>query len=102
MSAAAVWTLLGLYPLAGTDYYVLGSPTFPNVTLGRGPWKGRPLTILANNATHPSNIFVAAVTLNGKALPSPFVRHADLLTPPALLIFTMTDTPSAWDYTPPL
>lgn len=102
MSAAAVWTLMGLYPLAGTDYYVLGSPTFSNITLGRGAWKGSPLTILASNVTSPACIYVAAVTLNGKALLSPFVRHADLLIPPAILSFTMTDTPQPWEYDPPL
>ena len=36
MSAGAVWTLLGIYPLAGTEYYVLGSPSFANVTVRGG------------------------------------------------------------------
>ena len=33
MSAWGVWSYLGLYPVAGTDTYILGAPVFSNVTL---------------------------------------------------------------------
>ena len=97
MSAGAVWTLLGIYPLAGTEYYVLGSPSFANVTV-----RGGGLTVLATNSSGGDNVYVAQVKLNGVPLSAPFVRHADLLRPPAILEFTMTDTPVPWMYVPPL
>src|SRR5882757_3569177 len=32
-SAWLVWTMLGIYPNAGQDYYYIGSPTFPKATI---------------------------------------------------------------------
>ena len=98
LSAGAVFALLGLYPLAASanGAYILGSPTFANVSVALGEGAGAPrLTVLAHNASS-SRVFVAAATLNGAALPSPIVQHAALLTPPSLLEFFMTDTPVPW------
>jgi putative alpha-1,2-mannosidase len=98
-----VWALLGLYPLVGSEWYVLGSPTFFNVTLGLGSMGGGALTILARNASGcGACVYVASVALNGRALAAPFVRHSELLQAPALLEFVMTDSPAPWDYVPPV
>ena len=103
MSAGAVWALLGLYPLVGTDLYVLGSPTFGNVTLGLGSLGGGALTIAADRGgCSGACVYVASVALNGRALAAPFVRHSELLQPPALLEFVMADAPVPWDYVPPV
>ena len=37
LSAWALWAAMGLYPLAGTDRYVLGEPRFPELTVPFGP-----------------------------------------------------------------
>lgn len=94
MSAGAVWALLGLYPLVGTDVYIIGSPSFTNTTVGT-------LRIIARNATGAAggqNVFVSSATLNGARLATPFARHADLFPPlpGALLEFVMTDEPVPW------
>ena len=102
MSAGAVWALLGLYPLVSTEWYVLGSPTFGNVTLGLGSLGGGALTIAADRRGCTTCAYVASVALNGRALAAPFVRHSELLQPPALLEFVMADAPVPWDYTPPV
>ena len=78
MAAWTVWALLGLYPLAGTPWYALAAPAFANVSAGG-------LRVLARNASAPGNTFVSSIALNGVRLAAPFARHADLLTPPALL-----------------
>jgi putative alpha-1,2-mannosidase len=95
MAAWTVWALLGLYPLAGTPWYALSAPAFANISAGG-------LRVLARNASAPGNAFVSSIALNGVRLAAPFARHADLLTPPALLEFVMTDAPVPWDYTAPV
>ena len=100
LSAGALFSLLGLYPLAASDAYVLGSPTFANVSValasGAARAGGPRLTILAHNAS-ASNVYVAAAALNGARLGSPFVRHADLVAGGgATLELWMTDAPVPW------
>jgi predicted alpha-1,2-mannosidase len=73
MSAFYVFAALGLYPIAGTDRYVLGSPLFPRATLAL---RGGPLTIDAPAASKQHR-FPRAVTRNG-ALSATVVHHADL------------------------
>jgi predicted alpha-1,2-mannosidase len=119
MSAWAAFTALGLYPLAGTDQYILGSPLFAqaNVTLA----SSLALSIVAHNAS-AANIYVAGAHVNGKPLLTPFVRHGDLVPSSAqscaygleegkgrgkvaaeatasagLLEFFMTDVPTVWN-----
>jgi predicted alpha-1,2-mannosidase len=73
MSAFYVFASLGLYPIAGTDLYVLGSPLMPHVVLT--PPAG-PITIDAPLASILTR-FPQSVTLNG-APAGPFVHHAQL------------------------
>lgn len=56
------------------------------------------LTIIAHNAS-PTNMFVQNATVNGKALPTPFVEHGDLVAGGdngATLEFWMGHLPAAW------
>jgi len=116
LSAWAVWAYLGLYPLAGSGTYVLGSPVWANATLAvPAAWEvdappfnataaARPprpvLTIVAHNAS-AANVFAYRAAANGVPLTTPFVEHAALFPPsrgaPAgRLDFWMTDAPSPW------
>jgi hypothetical protein len=97
MSAWAAFGLLGLYPLAGTQTYILGIPAFPNATLALptpalryarsaalyeatavGPTTL--LTIVAHNFSE-TNIWAYRATINGIELPTPFVNHSQLVPP---------------------
>jgi len=98
MSAGCVFTLLGLYPLAGTDLYLLGSPTFRNVTLRVGQVNVRVLSH-GNDKNSTAFIYVERVTLNSIALPAPFLHHRDFALKDSLIEFFMTDAPSPWNYT---
>jgi hypothetical protein len=71
--------MLGLYPIAGTTTYVLGSPSFPNATvsLGASP-SASTLTIIAHNWT-VTNYYVAKATINGVALTTPFIQQLQLV-----------------------
>ena len=86
MSAFYIFAALGLYPIAGTDRYVLGSPLFPRATLAL---RGGALTIDAPAASKQHR-FPRAVTRNG-APTATNVHHADLAN--ATLHFDLETTP---------
>lgn len=134
----AVWACLGLYPLTATPdaRYILSSPCFANVTMQlppaaaaaagyahatMGASDAAPLVPLLNIVAHNfsvSNVYVVRATLNGVALATPFVNHADLFPPlvvprpgedsrahaaklrnaagPSTLEYWLTDTPVVW------
>ena len=134
-----MWACLGLYPLTATPNgtYVLGSPCFANVTMqlpaaaaeavgyAHVPPPGHParaapvplLNIVAHNFT-AGNVYVVKAALNGVALATPFVQHAQLFPPlteprlgedaaahaqriaegagPSTLEFWLTSVPMVW------
>lgn len=97
MSAWAAFGLLGLYPLAGTQTYILGVPAFANATISlpeaalsrqrsgggsgsSGSGAAPLLTIVAHNFS-AANIWAYCATVNGAPLPTPFVNHSQLVPP---------------------
>ena len=92
LSAWLVWATLGLYPLAGSDGFVVGSPRFGEVEL-RSP-DGQRLTIRAHNAS-AANTYVERAALDGQLLATPFVRFRDLIGG-ATLECWMSDRASRW------
>lgn len=91
MSTFVVFTALGLYPLAGSDRYTLGSPVFPKAEIDV---PGGTFTILADGASREA-IYVQSVTLDGVPVERPEIRHADL-GPGRVLRFVMGTKPSSW------
>jgi putative alpha-1,2-mannosidase len=92
LSAWYVWSALGLYPVAGTDKYVLGTPLFPEATVRlRGD---RRLRILAENYA-ADRYLVEQVRLNGEVVTGPYVTHGELVGDKAVresvLRFVMKD-----------
>ena len=91
MSAWLIFSMLGIYPVPGTDQYVLGAPVFPKSTIAV---QGGSFTVEAPQVS-AANVYVQGVTLDGKALTTPIVHHADLKTGGSLE-FTMGPSPSSW------
>jgi len=77
MSAWVAFNMLGFYPLAGSDLYVLSSPVFPQTSISLP--SGGTLNIIVHNAT-PENVISYQVRLNGKDidLKAPFVYHEEI------------------------
>ena len=77
--ALSAWYALsatGLFPVAGQDLYLIGSPLFAEtVFTGAG---GRPFVVRAENVSQ-KNLYVVERLLNGKPLKTPWIRHADIL-----------------------
>lgn len=91
LSSWYVFSALGLYPIAGSDLYVVGAPLFPKVEF-KVP--GGVFTITAEGATE-GHIYVQSVKINGAPLNVAEVRHADLKAGGSLA-FVLGPNPSTW------
>jgi predicted alpha-1,2-mannosidase len=80
MSAWYVFSALGFYPVTpGTDVYAIGTPQFAKATIYFDPAnREKKFEIIANRVSL-RNIYIQAVTLNGKKLAEPFLHHADIV-----------------------
>jgi predicted alpha-1,2-mannosidase len=92
MSSWYVFSAMGIFPNAGQDVYLIGHPTFPEVTLNLA--QGKTFTIEANNLS-PANSYVVAASLNGKPLERAWFRHEDLMVG-GRLVLTMAHKPAIW------
>ncbi len=121
-SAWLLWHLMGLYPVAGQDLYILHAPLLREVTLhleaadGAAAGvtiDGAPTVVTTGSAagvaaTHDLTIraeglsdvnrFIQSVTLNGRDYPYNSLHHADLASG-GLLILKMGPTPTTWGRT---
>ncbi len=95
MSAWAVFSALGIYPLVGSDQYAIGSPLFSRVQL-RVP--GGVFTIAADGAA-AENAYVQSADLDGVPLTRPILIHKDLQAGHTLHM-VMGPLPSSWGQTP--
>jgi predicted alpha-1,2-mannosidase len=78
MSAWYIFTSMGLYPLAGSSTYLLGSPAFDRITIRRNNGQCTLSIIVHNNSAE--NIYVEHVLLNGDKLSTfPFIDHVEHL-----------------------
>ena len=71
-----MWGWLGLYPLTGTDTYILGSPRFPHVRIR--PQGGGPAIEVRAHGASSSALYVEGCTWNGVNLSKPELSHAAL------------------------
>jgi predicted alpha-1,2-mannosidase len=89
MSAWLLFTMLGFYPLNGTDVYIVGSPWFDEATLHL---PGGDLVVTAHNLS-AQNLYVQSVKLNGETLDGPQFGH-DQIVNGGTLEFEMGPAPS--------
>ncbi len=76
MSAWAIWSIAGLYPVnPASGRYMFGSPAADEITIKTA--NGR-FTVKAKNNS-AKNVYIQAVTLNGKSYAKDYVTHTDLL-----------------------
>jgi len=80
-------TALGLFPVAGQDLFILGSPIVDEAEIKL--FNGNTLKIVVENLS-PENIYVDRLTLNGKELPDFTVSAKELLAG-GTLYFHKTD-----------
>lgn len=90
LSAWYVWSALGIYPIAGTVRYELGTPMFDSARVNLGE---KTLTIETKNHA-PGNLYVWRVTLNGTPVDRTWVTH-DEIANGGVLCFEMGAAPPA-------
>ena len=92
MSAWYVFAAMGFYPFNPcSGEYVLGAPQFPEVRLALPG--GVSFRVVAKNLSR-ANKYVKSVTLNGRPLAGPRLKHADVVSG-GELVFEMTA--HGWD-----
>jgi predicted alpha-1,2-mannosidase len=92
MSSWYAFGVMGIFPNAGQDVYLIGSPAIPEVTFHLN--NGKTFAIEAKNAS-AANKYVIAATLNGVPLDRAWFRHEDILHG-GRLVLTMAAKPGAW------
>jgi putative alpha-1,2-mannosidase len=76
MSSWLVFHMMGLYPNAGMDYYLIHTPLLKECTLSLD--NGHTFTIVAEGLS-AKNRYVQSATLNGQPYPYSSITHADVM-----------------------
>lgn len=90
LSSWYIFSAMGLYPVAGTDRYWIGSPNVEKAEVNLGT--GKTLTVIAENQS-AKNIYVQKAMLNGVRLESPSINHSQIAGG-GTLTFTMGPSPA--------
>ena len=99
LSAWYIWSAIGIYPMAGQDFYLIGSPLFSKTTIDIG--EGNKFVIRSLNNSY-KNKYILSACLNGKPWNKAWFRHKDIING-AELVLIMGHEPSDWgkDNSPP-
>jgi predicted alpha-1,2-mannosidase len=99
MSSWYAFQSMGLYPNAGQDVYLIGTPSFSESQIDLGG--GKTFTVHATNFTPDgTNRYVQSATLNGKPLDAAWFRHGQI-DKGGILDLVMGPSPSRWGTTSP-
>ena len=94
--------LIGIYPVPGTDLYLIGTPQLSHLKINdKLEIEVKNLNCSQDNGKR-QNIYIKSVTLNGENLQRSWLKHDELFenkieNEPNHLIFEMTLEPLGWD-----
>ena len=92
MSSWMAWHMVGLYPVAGFDFYLIHSPLVSGVTFKvEGGRKFR----IRTRGLSEDNQYIVSATLDGKPYPYSTIRHEDILRG-GTLVLHMGSKPGDW------
>ena len=92
MSSWLAFHMMGLYPFAGTDMYLIHSPQVSSATLSLK--EGKRFSIVAKGLS-PECKYIRSAKLNGKEYPYSTLRHEDLIKG-GRLVLEMAEEPGGW------
>ena len=75
MSAWVIFNLIGFFPNAGQDVYIITSPHFETVSINMG--ENKFLKIITHNSSN-KNIYIEKATINGNALDRSWFKHNEI------------------------
>ena len=94
MSSWFLFHSLGFYPNAGQDFYLIGTPSFPEADIHLS--SGKIFRIVARGLDPERiNHYVQSATLNGQPLEQSWFRHSQIANG-GTLILTMGSAPGDW------
>jgi predicted alpha-1,2-mannosidase len=97
MSSWFIFNSLGFYPNAGQDFYLIGTPSFPEADVLLS--NGKTLRIVAKDLDPEHlNHYIQSATLNGAPLDQSWFRHSQIAEG-GTLVLNMGPAPSAWGTT---
>jgi predicted alpha-1,2-mannosidase len=91
-SAWYLWSRMGIFPVAGQNLYIIGSPSSTETTIHLE--SGKDVIISAQNASE-ENIYIQSGKLNGRKYEKSFFTHDDIVNG-ARFEFVMGPQPSKW------
>jgi putative alpha-1,2-mannosidase len=97
MGSWYIFSAMGIFPNAGQDVYVIGSPVFAQATIHLA--EGKTFVVEADG-TSSENKYVQSATLNGQPLDRAWLRHSEIVSG-GRLILTMGSKASHWPQGPP-
>ena len=92
MSSWFAFGEMGIFPNAGQDVYLIGSPAFTQTTLHLAGGKN---FVIEARGLSAENMYVTAATLNGKKLDRAWLRHGEIAKG-GRLVLTMARSPNDW------
>ncbi len=95
MGAWFVFNAMGIYPNAGQDVYLIGTPLFEEVVINLP--NDNTLRIIANDL-NDNNYYIESAYLNGRSLKRAWLKHEEIASG-GMLEFNMSDTPGKWEIT---
>ncbi|MDE1146805.1 MAG: GH92 family glycosyl hydrolase [Azospirillaceae bacterium] len=99
MSSWLIFQMLGFFPNAGQDIYLIGTPSFPEASIDLG--NGKTFKIIAHNLDGERfNRYVQSATLNGQPLDTNWFRHGQIKDG-GVLDLVMGPEPTSWGTTTP-
>ncbi|TWB43443.1 GH92 family glycosyl hydrolase [Nitrospirillum pindoramense] len=100
MSSWLIFQMLGFFPVAGQDVYLISTPSFPEADLDLG--EGKHFRVIAHNLdAERFNRYVQSATLNGQPLETNWFRHGQIKDG-GVLELVMGPEPTRWGTgTPP-
>jgi len=92
MSSWYVWSALGLFPVAGQDVFLIGSPLFNRAEVQFGPDQA---FAIETDGGGTESSYIQSVLLDGKPFKRPYLCWRDLCSGGTLSV-KMTSTPTVW------
>ncbi len=92
MSSWLAFHMIGLYPNAGQDYYLINTPLIDYTSIDLGDGKKFEIKTIGLSK---DNIYIESVTINGKSYPYSALRHKDIIKGGTMIIKT-SSKPSEW------
>ncbi len=76
MGSFLVFNQMGFFPVAAQDFYLIGSPTFPQSSIHLA--NGKTFSVVAENSS-PKNVYIEKATWNGKPYRRSWFTHDQLM-----------------------